>query len=168
MAGNTSVLAATNNVLIDWRRLQLLNLSFEEELALTGGEDVVFFRQLRAEGFSFHYAAHAVVTEKVPPERARFIYLCRTEYRDGCLKAAFKHYQDKGNYSWFQDFKYRLRVSARGVDDIITAIPFLISRTVSHGFSRYYSAIGTLRIVHGVGRIVGALGIRYQHYRRCS
>ena len=160
--------AATNNVLINWRRLQRLGLTFEEQLALSGGEDVVFFRQLRAADFSFHYAAHAVVTEAVTPARARFAYLCRTEYRDGCLKVAFKKFQEKERYSLFQAFKHRLRITAKGVSELLTGFWFLLSRAIMHGFSTYYLALGALRIVHGVGLIVGAFGVRYQHYRRSS
>lgn len=160
--------AATNNVLINWRRLQQLGVTFEKRLALTGGEDVAFFRQLRAANFSFHYAAHAVVTEAVPPARARFAYLCRAEYRDGCLKVSFKKLQEKERFSWFLDLRHRLQIIARGLSEMLSGSWFLISSVVMHGFSRYYLALGALRIVHGVGLIVGAFGFRYQHYRLSS
>ena len=42
---------------------------FAVDLGLIGGEDTLFFSQLRAQGARFVWCAEAFVTERIPPER---------------------------------------------------------------------------------------------------
>ena len=61
-------------------------LRFDPTLAFTGGTDALFFRQMKLAGCKIVYAADARVREIVPPDRARFGYLWRAQYKQGCNK----------------------------------------------------------------------------------
>lgn len=56
---------------------------FDEQFALTGGEDTQFFLRVRAAGFSIVAARSAVVHEPVSPARANMRWLLRRAYQHG-------------------------------------------------------------------------------------
>lgn len=59
------------------------NLRFRPELGRSGGEDTVFFSALHRAGGKIAFAPDALLTEAVPPERARFGWLARRRFRSG-------------------------------------------------------------------------------------
>ncbi|HEX3431044.1 MAG TPA: glycosyltransferase [Rhizomicrobium sp.] len=66
---------------------------FSNAFGFTGGEDVVFFRQLHAAGIKMAWSDEAIVFEKISGERATFAWLRRRWYRLGnvgvkCERAA--------------------------------------------------------------------------------
>jgi succinoglycan biosynthesis protein ExoM len=78
---------ATGNALV--RRTCLRNNEpFRIELGLTGGEDHLFFRQLRSEGAVFVWCAEAIVTEVIPPERTTWRSIWRRSLQRGQCRAA--------------------------------------------------------------------------------
>lgn len=78
---------STNNALV--RRACLrTGEPFNVDLGLTGGEDTLFFRQLRAHGARFIWCAEAFVTERIPPERTRWSYLWRRSFQRGQCRAS--------------------------------------------------------------------------------
>ncbi|MCP5364407.1 MAG: glycosyltransferase family 2 protein [Hyphomicrobiales bacterium] len=157
--------ASTNNVLICWPRLRPLGLVFDTRLALSGGEDLMFFRQLRDAGFRFAFARNANVSETVPPERARFWYLCRVGFRDGCLKPAFKLLRNTDRGSLFQRLKRRSRSTGNGILHILVGGYSLLRCAVFSRSSGYSLALASLSIVYGAGLVAGSFGLRYQHYK---
>lgn len=78
---------STNNALV--RRACLRTSEpFNVDLGLTGGEDILFFRQLRADGARFIWCAEALLTERIPPERTRWSYLWRRSFQRGQCRAS--------------------------------------------------------------------------------
>jgi succinoglycan biosynthesis protein ExoM len=57
---------------------------FDPRFGLSGGEDTVALARLAAAGARFVWADHAVVEERVPPERARLGFLLRRSFSGGC------------------------------------------------------------------------------------
>lgn len=78
---------STNNALV--RRASLrTGAPFDVELGLTGGEDTLFFRQLRADGARLVWCAEAFVTERIPPERTSWSYVWRRSFQRGQCRAS--------------------------------------------------------------------------------
>ncbi|WP_018231868.1 glycosyltransferase family 2 protein [Thioalkalivibrio thiocyanodenitrificans] len=61
--------AASGNVLIRTDVIRRSGLRFDHRLALTGGEDELYFIQLNRLGYSIHWHNAARLTERVPEER---------------------------------------------------------------------------------------------------
>ncbi len=76
-------MAGTGNVLVRIAPIVESGLRFDPQLALTGGEDTMFFRSLKAAGSRIVWAPRARVGEAIPPERATFWYRLKVEYRIG-------------------------------------------------------------------------------------
>jgi succinoglycan biosynthesis protein ExoM len=81
--GQPVLFAATNNVLVAPWVLDLAEPTFDESLALSGGEDTILFRSARLAGMLMVWADEAVVLEHVPRSRVRLPWLLRREYRRG-------------------------------------------------------------------------------------
>lgn len=75
--------AYTSNALLDMDFVRRHTLRFRVELGLTGGEDSVFFRQMKEAGGMIAYCPEAVVYEPVPPQRATMSWVRRRMYRAG-------------------------------------------------------------------------------------
>jgi succinoglycan biosynthesis protein ExoM len=75
--------AYTGNVLFRREMVERLQLRFREELGKSGGEDEDFFYRFSDAGGRIGFAADAVVYEPVPPDRARFTWLMRRNFRAG-------------------------------------------------------------------------------------
>ena len=73
----------TSNALMRRRAPALDGLRFDLALGRSGGEDTEFFDRAVASGARISYAADAVVTEAVPPERARLGWLLSRRFRSG-------------------------------------------------------------------------------------
>jgi succinoglycan biosynthesis protein ExoM len=91
--------AYTGNVLFRRDRVEQLRLRFREELGRSGGEDEDFFYRIFDAGGRIGFAANAVVYETVPPERARFAWLMRRNFRAGQSHGA----RLKSRGRWFTD-----------------------------------------------------------------
>lgn len=78
---------STNNALV--RRACLrTGEPFKVDLGVTGGEDTLFFRQLRADGARFVWCAEAFVTERILPERTSWSYVWRRSFQRGQCRAS--------------------------------------------------------------------------------
>ena len=73
----------TCNTLISLEDDALRDLRFDLSRGRSGGEDTVFFDQIRKRGGEIFYTDAAVVHETVPPERARLSWLLARRYRMG-------------------------------------------------------------------------------------
>lgn len=74
---------STCNVLIDRNFVAKHGLQFREELGRIGGEDTMFFHDMRDRGAAFAFAPEAIVHEPVPANRATLGWLLRRRYRSG-------------------------------------------------------------------------------------
>ncbi|MCB9988457.1 MAG: glycosyltransferase family 2 protein [Rhodospirillales bacterium] len=71
------------NVLFRASAPALQGLRFRPDLGRSGGEDTVFFAAIHQNGGKIAYAPAALVTEDVPPARARLGWLLKRKFRSG-------------------------------------------------------------------------------------
>ncbi|MGH7820010.1 MAG: glycosyltransferase family 2 protein, partial [Candidatus Binatia bacterium] len=100
--------AFTNNVLFRATLLGADEAPFDVRFALTGGEDVHFFRRLREAGRRIHWADEAEVVEWIPASRACANWLTRRMYRVGTSTAL-------AELDLFPGGGRRLRLAARAL-----------------------------------------------------
>ena len=82
-AARSEPLVADHAALLRADMLRECQLRFSPQLALSGGEDALFFRQLKAAGYRSVWAAAARVFEPTPAHKASLGYLLREEFRRG-------------------------------------------------------------------------------------
>lgn len=149
--------AGTNNVLVRTAAIEELNLSFDPDFALSGGEDTVFFRKLADNGKRIVSAANAQVYEYIPPERANFRYMMVERFRIG-------------NTNVYVERQRREAAAMRnplrsGVNHVACGLRRLLKTLIGSKKEKVRFALGAFQIAHGLGMITGALGYRHQHYK---
>ena len=147
----------SGNCLLRVAALRQYGVTFDRELNLAGGEDLFFFRQLRARGASMAYAARAVAFETFGPERLSWSYLTKLNFR-------------RGNSLAFCDRRLAgtpratfVRV-CKGTARIVLGLTTLAPLTLMRGKSG--AATATCNVAQGLGSLVGAFGVVYLGYRR--
>ena len=151
--------ARTSGVLISMKSFPPLERPFDERLRLTGGSDTRFFQCIERAGGIIVWADDAVVLDHVPASRASWRWLIRRSFRTGNNRSLFLLYFE--HPSFFRKVK-RL---GRGTTDALRGLWQLVP-----GVAR--GRVGLVRasqqIANGLGVALGALGIRYDEYRRTS
>jgi hypothetical protein len=156
--------AATNNVLVRWSSVRDPGFRFDESLALTGGTDTLFFRQMVRAGFSIVYAANAKVRETIPAERASLRYLFRTSYRMGSNKLPRKLRKKTGNEHLFRIVLLVARRIARECTVIASGMMKILCALLTGKWKMDRLAGGIVRIAEGLGGLSGVFGVKYDHY----
>jgi succinoglycan biosynthesis protein ExoM len=144
----------TGNVLISKSVFESIS-SFDEEFALTGGEDTQFFLRVRQSGFNIIGSSRAVVHESINRSRANLPWILKRAYQSG--------------NSWVLCEKSIDPKLSTRVVRLFKAAGYL----VQGGFSMPVSLFrGTAAMAHslqtfvvGVGMLAGLAGHRYQPYR---
>jgi GT2 family glycosyltransferase len=155
--GHTLPHAHTHNVLV--RRAVFERTGrFDDRFALTGGEDLQFFRRAKADGARIVWANDASVEEWIPASRTNLGWLLRRAYRSGGT----------------------LGQVDRDRPDVIVALPMRIvrggGRMVQGALllpvallmwrDRQVRLVRALQLIwRGAGMITGVLGGRYEEYR---
>ena len=159
--GTPIQIAATNNLLLDLDVVRGRGLRFDPAYGLTGGEDMLFSRQLRGFGERLVWCDEAVVTDVVPASRTT---------RHWVTMRALSH----GN-SWAltsltlaggpaHRAAVRLRLLGQGGARIVTGGPrALLGRVLGRAS---HDARGTRTLMRGLGMVAGAFGWRYEEYKR--
>ncbi len=155
--------AATNNVLVRASAVSGLGLRFDPRLGLTGGEDALFFRSLRATGYRIVYAERAVVTEDVPSNRATLSYLWHRSYRDGSKRLAAKLWLKPAGSArpWRVRGRLALRAAAQGGRTVL----WLAARAAAGPRDLGTLAHGAVELAHACGTLAACAGFAYEHYR---
>lgn len=73
--------ASTNNAMVQARILQAPGLSFDTQMAFTGGSDTDFFRRLTHQGDKIVFVKDAMVSEVVLPNRLHMRWRLERQYR---------------------------------------------------------------------------------------
>jgi len=152
--------AATCNVLVRAALLDSPGQVFDPALALCGGEDKLLFQSLKLSGHRFAWAAHAHVSEWIPPERANFAYMWREAYRRGSVKYYVKSRLKAA--SALHALRMGLRMSLTGLGRIAVALLCLPAKV---GRGRAGLARHALNVADSLGTIAGVLHIPNRHYR---
>jgi succinoglycan biosynthesis protein ExoM len=163
--GQMMTSASTGNTLVKMEPVRRWNSRFDSDLALSGGEDTVFFDKLQAGGCRIAYSAAAMVEEFIPPERTTLKALLRLSYRNGNNRLG-KHLR----LSAFQGRPVRVASfivvqAVKALRDIgvgcLGVAGFWLPRKA--GPDRFHD--GLVQIAKGAGQFAGLLGMRYDYYR---
>ncbi len=159
--GTDVVVAATNNLLLDLRRIRGWGLRFDIGSGISGGEDTLFTRSIHACGGRMVWCDEAVVHDVVPATRTTRRWVLLRALSSG-NSWGLTSVQLAGGAG--RRFGVRLRLHAHGV----TRITGGAARTVAGVLlSNEPKRAGGLRTAaRGVGMLLGAWNIRYREYRR--
>lgn len=153
--------AYTGNVLVRLESVMKINLRFDPGFALSGGEDVMFFKALKAAGNRIVYAPRARVGETVPSERATLWYRLRLEYR--IANSPLPKRVKQKNRTIIGRVVRGWRES--GGAKIASGIGCLCRSILAGKPSMDRTVVAGLRIAYGIGQTARVLGLTYQPYR---
>lgn len=153
--------AATNNLLIDLDQIEAAGLRFDDRFSATGGEDSFFAQELRSRGGSIIWCDEAEVSETVPAARLSHDWVRLRSMRFGETWAFVRVLLCVPG---LRRTVLRLRYLMRG-------LALLVGHGLLAGFAlarrdRYRQGRHASRAWGGWGICRGALGRRYQEYRR--
>jgi succinoglycan biosynthesis protein ExoM len=152
--GSAVPYAHTGNVLIRAALFQDPACRFDERLALTGGEDTLFFLQLAAAGRRLVWADDAVVHEWLPAARVRARWLLRRSFRKGTAWSYCERRVRPGG-------RVRLVRLAKGLGRIVRGslrLPVALVRGRS-------GVVATLQdVAVGAGNLAGMVGFVHREY----
>jgi len=148
---------STGGCLIRLDYVRSINLRFDEDYGKSGGEDSMFFDQLRSEGGRIIYAPKAIVYEVVGTERMTVHWWVKRWYRTG---------NTTGLVSLVSNRKTRLRVF---LDGLLRIILGFVGTIVSLPWLLLQHAKGMRAVrmlCRGTGYVAAAIGVRYDEYSR--
>lgn len=152
--GQRLEVAFTNNVLLRAAIPGALGRMFDNQFALTGGEDTDFFMRVHRAGYRIVWAADAVVTETVPPSRTTVGWVLRRGYREW------------GSHSRCESVLYpsatvRAARILKATTLIAAGFAFL---PVGALLGRHQLVRSMLLVARGAGSLAGLLGRHYAEY----
>lgn len=153
--------AATNNLLLDVRRVRATGLRFDDRFALSGGEDTLFTRSLHRLGEPMVWCDEAVVVDLVPAARSTRRWVLMRAFSSGNSDSVVRI--ELGRSRWHRGTT-RLHCVADG-----SARLLLGSVMAAAGLARPSSAWnprGLRMVQRGRGMCAGAFGRAYQEYGR--
>ncbi|MGB0715755.1 MAG: glycosyltransferase family 2 protein [Phycisphaerae bacterium] len=107
----------TGNALI--KRSSLRELTFDESLGRSGGEDSDLFRRLYATRKRFLWSNNAIVTEYQPPDRCTLTYLLSRRFKSGVIHDRINGHESTSRK--LMRFAYRV---TRGFAKCVAGVPF--------------------------------------------
>lgn len=159
--GSNVGVAATNNLLLDLRKIRELGLQFDDRFGISGGGDSLFTRSLAAAGGMLVWCDEAVVTDHVPFERmsrrwviSRSRRMANTEIRVDLAIAGGPA----------RRFRRRVTGAGRGLLRMASGGAMHLVGRVSKDES--HQARGMRTLSRGVGMVAGSAGVVLHEYRR--
>lgn len=153
--------AATNNLLLDVRRVQETGVRFDDRFALSGGEDTLFTRSLQQLGEPMIWCDEAVVVDLVPAARITRRWVLNRAFSSGNSDSVVTI--DLSQPGW-RRLATRLRCLTNGCVRVVAG-----GTMAGIGLIRPSSAWhprGLRMAQRGRGMCAGALGHAYQEYQR--
>jgi cellulose synthase/poly-beta-1,6-N-acetylglucosamine synthase-like glycosyltransferase len=151
-------LGYTGNVMMKTAAIEATGVRFDETLNSIGGEDVIFFRSLRARGFKIKCSHGALAFESIPRGRATLKWMMRRWLRAGATGTLL---MGRTNLGW----RNRFANAARGLGRIGAGSILVVVTAAVRGrrdFPAVARAIAT--VCRGVGMLIAAFGVSYQEY----
>lgn len=155
--GHTLPHAHTHNVLVR-RSVFEKTGQFDNRFALTGGEDLQFFRRAKQDGAHIVWANDAVVEEWIPASRANMGWLLRRAYRSGATLGQVD--MDRKDVLVARPMRVVRGLGRLTQGVLLTPIALVAPR------DRQVRLVRALQLVwRGAGMVAGVLGGRYEEYR---
>ncbi|HEY5822681.1 MAG TPA: glycosyltransferase family A protein [Propionibacteriaceae bacterium] len=153
--------AATNNLLLDLRRIRHHGLAFDLAFGIGGGEDTLFTRTLHHRGELMLWCDEAIVVDVVPTTRLTRRWVTHRAFSSG-NSWSLTSLRLAGSASG------RLRVRAESTARGVVRMAGGAARTVVGAATGSIGqrARGVRTIARGAGLVAGAWGYSYQEYRR--
>jgi len=151
ITGDDVKLVGAGNVLM---KADIFNqYSFDNRLALVGGEDMLLFLQLHHDGYKMKWCQEAVAWEHYPPERATVKWLLQRAFRSAsCNVYAFSKVENLGKAVWVK----------RGVREIVLGVISFLAHCARGKVPRIKAMV---KILYGVGLLAGVIGYRFREYK---
>jgi glycosyltransferase involved in cell wall biosynthesis len=146
------------NALVATAAVARQRLAFDPALNLTGGEDQLFFRQMRDGGSAIAFAARAIVRESLAPNRLSVRFNLARAYR-------------RGNSLSFCERRLRpgvATVAVRALKAVGWIAVGLLKMPVSLGKDEIGVVTGACDVASGLGMLAGLMGRMYQAYRQIT
>lgn len=83
--------AHTSNSIVDLEVVRSLNLTFDDNYNLSGGEDTDFFKKIRDAGFSMYFTSKALVVEEIVSARVKPTWILKRWFRTGNTDALIQY-----------------------------------------------------------------------------
>lgn len=162
LATGTSVeTAATNNLLLDLRKIRTLGLRFDQQFGLSGGSDTLFTRQLTGSGEQILWCDQAIVVDHVPTARMTRGWVLRRARRYG---NSWSRTSLALSRSGPTRLLVRIVMIARGAIRVAAGAARFLLGTIT--FSKRHRARGLRTLMKGAGYIMGATGGVIVEYSR--
>jgi succinoglycan biosynthesis protein ExoM len=130
---------------------------FDNRFALTGGEDLEFFRRAVARGFTVVWADGAPVEEWIPASRTTLGWLLRRSFRGGTTLGLVD--RDRRDV-----LRARGGRVVRGIGRMVQGM--LLAPLAAASARRSVRFVRAMQLIaRGAGMVVGAFGGRYEEYR---
>lgn len=156
--GTTTTYGASNNVIILSELVLSSEVRFDARFALTGGEDTLFFLQLRrATGASIYWCDEAVVYEDIPMDRITPAWLSRRARREGANMPRYDAVL--GQRAPLYNIRWVLQGLAHVCISLLQRVSSLFRGEVTHlrAMQRYHL---------GVGMMMGSFGYEVEEYKQ--
>jgi len=142
----------TANVLLSTRFLRDSGVRFRPALGLTGGEDMTFYADARANGASLRYSVEAIVYEPLTPSRERLRYHLHRQFWLGNNMVVINRHTHRESM---------LRLLVRGLKRAVTSLLHAAVRVRRGQPAQLRWAIAFA--LQGVGLVLGVLGVTVRH-----
>lgn len=154
--GERAVDLWTNNCIVRAAILKRMELPFDPDYGLSGGEDAHLFERLERQGARFAYCREGWVSEYLPPERTSLKYL----FSRG-LKGGHGHTRRKLDFAGRKHLPLRLFMVAKALTYGAASLVFLVF-SLPNDFRRTY---WMKKFAANLGRFLAAFGWKYQPYK---
>jgi glycosyltransferase involved in cell wall biosynthesis len=148
----------SGNSIFDAAVLRSTGLSFDARYNESGGEDTIFFKQLRAKGLKIAWAENAVAHELVPRQRMSARWLWQRWSRTGEIEAHLGSIDP-------DSVKGRLVSMARGLVRVVGGSLRVLGAVATSRWRAPSSLMAsTYTFCRGLGLIASAIGYRHRTY----
>jgi succinoglycan biosynthesis protein ExoM len=160
-SGSRISVAATNNLLLHMPTIHRLDLDFDREFGLLGGEDTLFTRQLVARGGSLVWCDEAIVLDHVPAHRLTRRWVLSRAFSSG---NSWSRVSLKLETHIGRQLRTRARLGALACARIAGGAAKFAWGLLSRDLST--SARGLRTLARGGGMLTGAINVPYVEYSR--
>lgn len=140
------------NLLVTTTFLEEHDLRFDLRFGESGGEDAMFLHQARGHGMTMVYAAHALVRERLPPERTGLRYQLRRRWWYGNTEAVTSIASGRASSA---------RMAVSGMKTAALGLTRPVARVIRRESPQIRFAAS--EVLRGAGRILGAIGVELDH-----